>query len=310
MHDPRHDRLHDEMPEHPFPLPEHRDAFLRLVREHLGRGGADVRIRGGTATVTGSAGRIGLDNLAQMCSLAPPIEWPRIIGEHLDKSDDALARALALDLVDGSFEQLAGKLAVRLHAGDYLPRRLAPHIVHRCDLPGTVTVLVADLGPSVAAVPTGVAAAWGVPPEQLFTRGLQNVRALGPPDWHTLPLPPDLRLDVLICPHFYTATHALLLNGALPRPARHGHLIAVPHRGALLCFAVDGAGVLAAMEGLLIMAGGMYREGPGSISPHVYWRNQEGRFEQQQSLTLGRRVRFAPSAGFAAVLDQVRAAGP
>ena len=301
--------MHDEMSEDDFPLPEHRDAFLRLVREHLGRGGAEVQIRDGVAHVAGSNGRIGLANLAQMCSQSPPIAWRRIIAEHLDKSDDAKVHALATELVDGTFEQLADKLAVRLYAGDYLPRRPETHVVHRCDLPGTVTVLVADLGPSVMAVPAEVAAAWGVPHEQLFARGLQNVRALGPPDWHTMPLPHDVQLDVLMCPHFYTATHALLLDGALPRPARHGHLLGVPHRATLLCFSIDDLRVLTAMENLSFMTGGMFREGPGSISPHVYWRDSDGRFEQQQSLALGRRTRFAPSPGFAAVLDVLRRAG-
>jgi hypothetical protein len=40
----------------------------------------------------------------------------------------------------------------------------------------------------------------------------------------------------------------------------------------------------------------------------VYWRTPEGRFEVQQSITQGKRARFAPSPGFAQVLEGLRGA--
>jgi hypothetical protein len=141
-----------------------------------------------------------------------------------------------------------------------------------------------------------------VPRPALFERGLQNVQAMGAAEWGSLPLPPRLRLDVLVCEHFYTTTHALLLDRSLPRQGRHGNLLVVPHRGVLAAFPVDGPDTLHAMEGMLVLAAGLFREGPGSISPHVYWRTPGGRFELQQSVTEGRRVRFSPSPGFAQVL--------
>lgn len=303
MADVRTDAERDSMAEHPFAHTEHLRLFLWLVRRHLGRDGRRVQIQDGVATVEGSDVQMGLQNLAQICNLEPPQEWPDIIGPHLDLSDAADVKAMAAMTLGSPYAQLAGQLALRIHPEDYLAN-MEQHVLHRCDLPGTVTVLVIDLPRSVMAVPTPIADGWGVPREQLFARALQNVVAMGPTPWTELPLPPVMRLDALMGQHTYIASHALRLGQCLPRIGRHGNLIAVPHRHILLSHPIDGDKLVPSVEALQLMAEGMHREGPGSISPHLFWRRPDGVFELQRNLLQGGRRRLVATPDFARLMQQ------
>lgn len=50
-----------------------------------------------------------------------------------------------------------------------------------------------------------------------------------------------------------------------------GALVAVPHRHMLVTHRIETLQVVEVLNQLIQVAHGMYREGPGSIVPHVYW---------------------------------------
>lgn len=298
-------------PVYPFHDRRRRDRFLELVRDHLGRGGRKVIIEAGVARVEGDNMLHGLTNLAQMCHQSPPETWPRIVAEHLEKSDRGRLEATALGLMASSFEQVAGQLAVRMHAEHYLPIDRRQHIVHRVDLQGTISVLVIDIGPSMLAVPTPIAEQWGVPVDELFERALENIVRANRGQWSTLALPPSgvAILDALDgdC---YATSHVLRRDAFLPRTGAHGNLIALPTRGSLLSYPLDVPLKLRAIEELLMFTTWAFHEGPNSITPHLYWRTPDARLLLQQGSNERGRVRFAPSPEFVELMMRLQGPAP
>ena len=298
-------------PVYPFRDRRHRDRFLDLVREFLGRGGKHVVIENGLAMVEGEPPAHGLTNLAQVCHQAPPDAWPRLVAEHLAKSERSKMEATVDDLVTSDFAQIAPRLAVRIHPEELVAGAVGPGIVHRVDLPGTVTVLVLDMPGTTMAVPVPIAERWGVPFATLIDGAVQNLARISPARWVPLPLPPDgsTWIDALHS-GFYTSSHVLRTDPFLPRPGANGHLVGLPNRGQLLSHPLDSLPTMFAIEAMLTMTTGMFREGPGSITPHLYWRTPTGQFLLQQGSDEGGKVRFAPSPEFVELMVRLRGTRP
>lgn len=297
----------DALPGHPFEHAEQRDLFLRLVREHLGRHGDAVQIHGDAATVDGQPGLHGLTNLAQLCLQRPIVDWPEVIADHLGKSEPEHLFPAVGAALGGGFDEIAGRLALRIYGEDYVQGR-EQHLAYRIDLPRTVTMLVLDLPGSILAVPTVLMERLGQPREQLFERALLNVAAMATPPWQRLGLPDGCELDLLVCGHDYTTTHALRLADCLPRRGRHGNLIAIPNREVMVSHPIEGGAVLRVTSNMLGFALDTYREGPGSITPHLFWYRPDGGFEVQQGIGRG-KPQLAASPAFARLLRRLHGGG-
>ncbi|MEO6597196.1 MAG: hypothetical protein ABIP94_20830 [Planctomycetota bacterium] len=311
--------MHNRLPSNPFaPKPplypfhnrQQKNRFLQLVREFLGRDGSPVAIENGMAVVEGGRGVHGLQNLAQVCHQSPFAAWPGIIAEHLGKSDEGRLEAVVGDVLT-SFERSRDQLCVRVYPKEFAVGPLQHHIVHRFDLPETCTVLAVDIGPSIIPVPTPVAEAWGVPLPMLFECALQNLPNLGKPRWERLQLPPS-RCGAIDLLHddFHATSHALRPAAFQGRTGQFGNLIGLPARGVLISHAIAAMPAISTIEAMLAITTGKHRDGPGSITPHLFWRTPEGQFYLQQGSTEGGRVRFVPSPEFVELLVRLKGERP
>ena len=70
---------------------------------------------------------------------------------------------------------------------------------------------------------------------------------------------------------FATGAFAEHYHDAIAREQELGRLVAVPNRHQALCAPIDNGDSLAALGLLVHAARGMFRDGPGSISPYAYW---------------------------------------
>ncbi len=308
MHDHQQGTQFDpEPPTHQFADPLHEDLFHRLVREHLGRDGKQVDIHDGCARVQGSEVTHGLNNLAQMCHLAAPSQWPEIVRRHLDKSNDRALDAMRTAMHD-DYEANADKLVVRLRSKHFLVDAAQYNLVHRIDLPHTCSLLAIDLGPSVMPVPAPVAATWGKPIPELFDRAILNLKHCCKARWSQLAIPPGRVWFDLLHGDFHAPSHVLRQDVFLPRVGAHGNLIGLPAAGVLMSYAIDAMPAVATLEAMLAISTGKFQDGPGSITPHLYWRTQKGAFHVQQGANRDGRMQFAPSPEFVALLARLRRA--
>ncbi len=56
----------------------------------------------------------------------------------------------------------------------------------------------------------------------------------------------------------------------------HGAIVSIPSRHSVLVHPVDGANAQVAIDALIPITRQLYKQGPGSVSPHLYWwRNGE-----------------------------------
>ena len=130
-----------------------------------------------------------------------------------------------------------------------------------------VAVLCVDTPLAVRNLRPEDAQTTGRPAEELWQRALAQIDDGLGTDGASL----SSGVEATFGDSFFVASRVLDLPrfaGPLP-PA--GAIVAVPHRHMLLRHPIESIAMLEAINAMAYTAARMYRDGPGSIVPHVYW---------------------------------------
>lgn len=288
----------------PFATPRQGERFLSLVRAYF-----HDRRREATfcperfAMIEGDAFH-GLVTLAQVCAQAPLSRWERLIRQHLDQNDTELLAAVLRRVFAQDYAELQPSLGVRLQPEDFLDGPLQQHLVCRTDLPGTVSVLMFDLGPSTCAVPAPLLQTWRKDRDACFAAALANLAAAPHEQqpWRDGP-PGGVQLGGFCASSLALCSQRWPVHGCL------GTLFAIPTRDSLLLLPLDRTPEAVALRALALAAHAMFRKGPHSLTPHLYLRTPDGAVERQQIAVSGDSVQLASGRHFAALRQGAPADG-
>ena len=284
-------------------------AFLEALSLELDCRGLRFELGDGTVHVAPPGGEesdYGLLNLAQTCHATSRTEWPSTIREHFDNAFRSSRDAQEIDAKADSLDNVRAWLKVRLYHTDYLSQMGGSGLVHRRPAEGLIETLVYDLPGSVRTVPPDHVRSWGLPEAELFRLGLANVRSERPgPLVQSFDVGKGAVIRALVGDSFFTASHILFLEEHLGGTPEFGALVAVPHRHAALFYPISDLGVMAAVNSMIPIAFGMYQEGPGSLSPGIYWW-RPGRLRLLPTKVTAQSITFSPPDEFVAeVLDRL-----
>jgi len=292
-----------------FFAPEDYRAFLEALSLELDRRAVRFELGDGTVHVAPPGGEesdYSLLNLAQTCHATSRAEWPSTIREHFDNAFRSSRDAQEIDAKAGTLDNVREWLKVRLYHTDYLSQMGGSGLVHRQPAEGLIETLVYDLPGSVRTVPPDHVRSWGLPEDDLFRLGLANVRSERPgPLVQSFDVGKGAVIRALVGDSFFTASHILFLEEHLGGTPEFGALVAVPHRHAALFYPISDLGVMAAVNSMIPIAFGMYQEGPGSLSPGIYWW-RPGRLRLLPTKVTAQSITFSPPDDFVAeVLDRL-----
>jgi hypothetical protein len=283
-------------------------AFLAAVGEDFERRGLPFEIGDGMVRVerNGRSSDLGLTNLAQVCHQAGRGAWPTTIASHFDNLFAAEDASTAIEQEGMKLEAVQSMLKVRLFPGASLGGMDPMPPVSWEFAPGVVAAFVYDLPTTVSSVNVEHINAWGRSHDELMKIAIQNVRGDLVESQTLMENGPSAAI-ALSADHFFAATHVFLLPERLPPEATHGAVLAVPYRHALLYAPIVDLGLVQSINSLIPMAASLFQQGPGSISPGLYWwRN--GSVTELPSQVDGTRVQFFPPDDFVEVLNSLPAA--
>lgn len=212
---------------------------------------------------------LGLTNLAQLCRAAGVDAFAVVIASHFDalvagRGDRELAGPLGADLAAAR-----PHLKLRLYARDTFTGGAEQFVLH--DVADDLTaVLCYDLPSNVVTVAAESLARWGVSRDELYYQALANQRRTE--------RAPIEEVDVggavvraMTGESFFVASNLLLLSDFITGEAPYGALAAVPNRHTLIWHTIVDPSALRAIDAMVVMASNLCAEGPGSISPNLFW---------------------------------------
>ena len=280
---------------------EHRyAAFVAAVAHELEGRNDVVQIEDGVAHVTlegeEEAHSFGLQNLAQICNQAEEDEWPEIIRHHFD----GVVRSTTGDQLAGladDYDRVREVLKVRLYPTDAVEDSL-DGLEHRLVGEGLVAVLTYDLPDAVATVPPSDLARWPIDADEAFALGLRNVLAEKGIEHERIELESGAVFSAMVGDSFFVTSRLLSLETFISPTSQFGALVAVPNRHTLLWAPIVDLSVLDVLNALLVIAYRRYEEGPGSLSPYVYWWRPDGSLVTLPAEFHGDALQFSPPPDF------------
>jgi hypothetical protein len=295
-------------PDWAAPMPkDETTAFLETVGRELQQRGLRHELGEGTVRVErgGEWSDFGLSNLAQFCHHVGRASWQEAIASHFDNLFAAEQAEAQLAELARDFEGIRSLLKVRLYA-DAGGGGIDPTPPASWELaPGLTAAFVYDLPTTVRSVGATDVEAWGKSRDELLSVALENVRA-DPVESKPIAQGPSAPI-ACFADHFFAASHALLLGERLPSVAKGAAVFAVPHRHALLYAPMADMSIVESINRLIPTTVAMFQDGPGSISPSLYWW-RDGDVALLPSHFDGGTAHFAPPDDFVQALETLPSA--
>ena len=164
---------------------------------------------------------------------------------------------------------------------------------------GLMEVLVAEVAGAVTLLSPSLVEGWGIDPAVLLQRGREQVLA-GPLPGRRIVELDGITLMALESASAFTPTHVHRLPAYLDVPPA-GALVVLPTRHLLLAAPVTNRSeTLATAQLLLVNADQMWRAGPGSLSPDLWWWRAQGLVHLP-----GTPTSLTPPGEFLTILDRL-----
>jgi hypothetical protein len=290
------------------------EEFIALVEADLLRRG-EVEIGDGIVVLVlddGTRHQLGLQNLAQVCNRNERENWPDIVRGHFD----GVIRSTAgsdLEALARDFSQVKRVLKVRLYARETI-EGLETKAIHRSIADDLLAVLVYDLPDAVATVAAEAPAQWPLELDEAFDTALQNVLDQDAVECEDVAFEDGARFTAMLGDSFFVTSRLLVLDKYLDTPPPCGALVAVPNRHTMLFAPITDMGVIPTINAIALLAHRYFEEGPGSLSPSLYWW-RDGRLTILPAEVTDDGLRFAPPEEFVEgclnlLADSKHGAGP
>jgi len=292
-----------------FSLKEYK-AFISLVHDYFQGQGEQIVIDDGVVLFQNdsrswsSVSKCGLLNLAQLCHQRSKKHWKQIVFRHFESFREAQASENEFEEKLKNFYAAYNLISVRLWPESYTDTVGEDQFIIRRDLDGVVTSLAFDLPSTIRQVRPKDIAHWNKTTEELFEIGLSNVRKMPRPRISEIELGSGITATLFSGDSFFIATYALLLQYYPAHIGPYGSLVSVPTRHTMLCYPIHGIEAIKAAHTLLLVTHGVYNEGPGAISPHLYWYHKD-RFTIFPYEIVNNRLEINPPDEFVSLLKNL-----
>jgi len=247
-------------------------AFLAAVEAELRRRSWRYRIEDGYVWAPWGGDEdeaLSLLNLAQMCHAGGIGAVDRIITSHFDALIAGRADRATADNLGANLAAARPHLKLRLYPRDTF-RDQASQFVIRDVADDLYAVLCFDLPSNVVTVNADSLARWSCTSDEVWYQALANLRRTERPAIDDVDVG-GAALRAMTSDSFFVASNLLLLGDLIEDETRWGAVAAVPNRHTLVWHSITDLTALRAIDAMVVMASGMCAEGPGSISPNLYW---------------------------------------
>jgi hypothetical protein len=233
-------------------------AFNRLLVKRMVRAGLTGHVEHPGVLVVDGGERLSLVSLAQACKSAPPRRWGVLVDAHL------------VHLQPGRGDALQAEDARRCLKVRLVPDELAPAVAEPF-AHGVVAGLVVDLPQTVVGVTIAQLASWGLPAADAWRQAWANVAAEAAPEEVERLAFGGAEVVSVYGDSFFTASKVAFLPDVVGPVGPDGALVAIPRRHTILAHLLGDGPAGEVVGPLVLNTRRLHVDGPGSVSPHLYW---------------------------------------
>ena len=281
--------------------------FIDIVEDYFNQKNFKFSINNGAVIVEENDfgfNNLGLVNLAQICKQEKRNDWKEIIADHFNRMIEANKFDTEFKKKINDFEQIRQYIGVRLYHKEYIETVGKENAVYKELTNEIVELLVFDLPHTVTSIKPENITNWNKQANELFDLGFKNIKANYPLEISQQDMQ-DYKIWFIQSDHVF-ASNILLDNDEIKKyTGKHGALVGVPHRHAVILYPINDLEVVKAINSLIVIISGMNNEGPGSISDKLYWYN-DGNFTDLPYKIEDKKLQFFPPDNFVQTLNGLK----
>lgn len=289
-----------------FFTPLQYETFILELNRYFAGKGLTPTLEGSLVLVNGGAfgsQQLGLTNVAQVCKQGEIDNYGELISAHFDSMERGESFRKEFEEKLGNFDAIKSYIAVRLYPQHYMERLPKDSFMGR-ELPGSMyAMLVFDQPDTITNIKPSQASGWMKTDGELFQLAVENTRANNPISVSPFSFE-DFSVFFAEADHFFVPNILFDLDARAGLTGLHGALIGLPHRHAALIYPIHDLNVIQAINGLIPTIHGMYREGPGSLSPCLFWYHNGDLIELPYTIS-DDSLTFSPPVAFVEMLNQL-----
>lgn len=294
-----------------FFAPEEYAAFLAGVDSYFKGMNVTYALEDGTIEVDPEEFRfskLGLSNIAQVCKQHAIKDYAELINGHFTTMLRALEFDKDFDENITHFEKVKQYIAVRLYNEEYMAYiggldEDSEMTVHRYVADDVYAMLAFDLPDAIRNIQPSNVLDWGMDEDELFRIGIANIQENYPMEISQEDMG-GFNIWFVNNDHFFTANILFELEDRPELVGRKGSLIAIPHRHSAIIYPIEDLGVVEAIQKMIPAAYGMHEEGPGSLTPNLFWYH-DGIFIRLPYEVREEKLHFIPPKKFLDMLNQL-----
>jgi hypothetical protein len=283
--------------------------FKDLIEKHYA--GQDVTFDWNAGTITNNSDErtTAVVSLSRACKQHPQTNWAPMIDNFFDTMQKSHLEQAELEKVVDDFEKVKSKIITRVVPAEYANLFKEFPLIHRQDLPDTVTAVFFNLQYTTTSAKSEYLSKWGKTAEEVIEIGLENVKNLPGLDVSDQALDKEGHVIKFVASHDQVApSFALMLDAKPELVGKYGSLFTVPSVDYLLVYPINDMEVLGVLQKLVYLTMSMFEGEPKPLSQRLFFYRQSKTLEIPVEIT-AESFKVSPSQEFIDVLNEIAEAG-
>lgn len=261
-----------------------------------------------TMIVEGFDDVFGLSNLWDICSAAKEEQWPQIIKNHFENFFLAQKEHEKFREKVMVFDEVKDSITIRLYPRSYFDEiGDIDNVMLWSHFQNILSVLVVDLPTTLVTVTKKDINKWGITSTDLFEIALLNTFRKSFPEKVAIPLPHGGSLISYEEDSPFAASNVYRIHQNKDLVGEYGTLFSVPNSLGVLVYPINDNSVIQTLNTFIPTTFNLYKKGPRSISPEVYWQLNDATIPLPYIHEDG-NFSFHPPERFLAVLEEIASA--
>ena len=213
---------------------------------------------------------LGISNISQTCAKADKQEYERLLREHFDSMQKIYKFNQKFDRTKNEYDLVSEYIGVRLITTESIGVIGKENVLIKQLTSDLSQMLIYDLPDSTVNIKPSILATWSKSKEEVFVTAYENCRrnySIEPQD-HNLE---GVEVKVFTANHFFSPSVLLFEDEMQKYTSEYGSICIVPTRNLVMIYPITDLGVVDAVNKLIAVAHGAFRDGPGSLSPKLFW---------------------------------------
>lgn len=277
--------------------------FMKEVHDYFKNLGLSFKMDDGVIKVEENdlgLNNLGISNISQTCARSNTSEYKFHITEHFNQMQKIHQFNQKFDKIKNEWSLVSQYIGIRLIRSESIGAIGEEHMITQSITADTSNMIIYDLPESTSNIKPAMLEKWGKSLDEVYEMAYKNCEYNYPFDAKEHMLD-GVKVQVYSADHFFSPMVIQYPDIMQKHTSDYGALVIFPTRHLCMIHKIENLNVVQAVNKMIAVAQGSFRDGPGSLSHRLYWYLPNQLTELPYKL--GEKLEFSPPKKFVDMMN-------